>query len=117
MDVLLAILSTLLAVMAVLGFVAAIRRVEPAPAPAQAAATGTWLDKLERRTVIVHLSDGQSIQGVLAAIYDDCVVLERATYLHREGRTRVDGEAVLPRERVSWLQSVRMSIVESEAAA
>lgn len=116
MDVLLAILSTLLAVAAVLGLAVAFRR-EPKPEASPEVAAGTWLDKLERRTVIVHLSDGQSIQGVLSAIYDDCVVLERATYLHREGRTRVDGEAVLPRERVSWLQSMRMSIVESEAAA
>lgn len=70
----------------------------------------SWLDKLERRTVVVHLSDGSSLRGVLAATYSDCLVLAHAAFLGQSAGEQVvvpvDGEAVLPRGNVSWVQTL-----------
>lgn len=57
-----------------------------------------------RRRVAVHLTDGSSLRGILAAVYPDCVALERAEALHDGGAAPIDGEALVPRDRLAWLQ-------------
>jgi len=64
-----------------------------------------FIDSLQRETVAVHLSDGASLKGVLLACHRDCLVLAHAVTLSADGgQIPVDGEAVLPRERILWLQ-------------
>lgn len=65
-----------------------------------------WLDRLERRTVVVHTSDGQSLRGVLVGVYRDCVVLNHAYALGAQAVQSIDGEAVIARERVAWVQTL-----------
>jgi small nuclear ribonucleoprotein (snRNP)-like protein len=68
-----------------------------------------WMDKLTRTTVAVHLQDGNTLRGVMVGQYRDCIVLTHATYLgggpqDAVVQVPVDGEAVVPRESVVWLQ-------------
>lgn len=69
-----------------------------------------WIDQLVRRTVVVHLTTGASIRGVLIGAYRDSIVLGHATYLGVIGGERVetpiDGDAVILREQVAWMQNL-----------
>ena len=65
-----------------------------------------YIDRLERRSVALHLKDGQSLKGVLMATHRDTFVLAHARYLTADGELPVDGEAVVPRTNVSWLQTL-----------
>lgn len=62
------------------------------------------IDDLVRDTVVVHAGDDDSLKGVLVAVHRDCLVLAHAVSLWDGGETKVDGEAVIPRERVAWIQ-------------
>lgn len=66
-----------------------------------------WFNRLVSRTVAVHLTDDESIQGVVAGVYSDCVVLRHAAYLSREAREKLDGDVVVPRERIAWIQTLK----------
>lgn len=76
-----------------------------------AAVAGVWAyerllcwNRLTRRRVIVNLRDGQALEGLLLARRGPLLVLRDAT-LHTEGRAvPVDGEAVVERDRVAWMQ-------------
>lgn len=63
-----------------------------------------WIDRLTRRSVVVHTRDGASMRGILVAAHRDCLVLAHVRYLAGEGEVTVDGEAVVPRDTVAWLQ-------------
>lgn len=65
-----------------------------------------YIDRLQRRSVVLHLKDGQSLKGVLMAAYRDSLVLAHARYLAADGELPVDGEAVVPRDSVAWLQTL-----------
>lgn len=65
-----------------------------------------WIDRLTRRTVVVHTTNGMSVRGVLVGAYRDCLVLSHATFLGVETAEQIDGEAVIPRDRVAWLQTL-----------
>jgi hypothetical protein len=65
-----------------------------------------WLDDLTLSTVVVHLTDGQSMKGLKAAVYDDCIVLRDAMMLAEEGNFLLDGLIPIPRERVLFMQMV-----------
>jgi len=65
-----------------------------------------WLNRLTSRTVVVHLTDDESIRGVLVGVYSDCLVLRHAAYLGTKTVDKIDGDAVVPREKVAWLQSL-----------
>jgi hypothetical protein len=54
-----------------------------------------WIDRLVRRTVVVHLTTGASIRGVLVGAYRDSIVLSHATYL-----------GMILREQVAWMQNL-----------
>ena len=67
----------------------------------------SWLAALTLETVIVHMTDdGPSVKGVKAAVYDDCLVLRDAFVLEPEGGTMLNGELVIPREKVLFMQVV-----------
>lgn len=65
-----------------------------------------WLKRLTARTVVVHLTDDESIRGVLVGVYDDCLVLRHAAYLGVKAVDTIDGEAVIPRDKVAWMQNL-----------
>ena len=65
-----------------------------------------WLKRLTARTVVVHLTDDESIRGVLVGVYDDCLVLKHAAYLRANAADAIDGEAVIPRDKVAWMQNL-----------
>lgn len=72
----------------------------------------TWLDDLTLETVIVHTRDDMSFKGLKSSVYDDCLVLKEARVLEGEGVSSViNGEVVIPRERVHFVQ-----ILPSEGA-
>jgi len=62
------------------------------------------IDTLERERVVVHLDGDESIKGVLLEVYEDSVVLKHAASLWSGGETKIDGDAVVPRGRILWLQ-------------
>lgn len=65
----------------------------------------TWLDDLTLETVLVHTRDGMSFRGLKSSVYDDCLVLKEARVLEDEGVSSVlNGEVVIPRERVHFVQ-------------
>jgi hypothetical protein len=67
----------------------------------------TWLDDLTLDTVVVHTTQGQSIKGNRRSVYEDCLVLSDARVLMDEGMSQMlNGEVVIPRERVHFLQTV-----------
>jgi hypothetical protein len=63
-----------------------------------------FLPRLARETVVVHTLSGTSLRGVLVASYRDCLVLAHATYLGTDTTIKVDGESVIPREQIAWIQ-------------
>lgn len=65
-----------------------------------------WLDQITRRTVVVHMTTGQSIRGVLVGVYVDSIVLQHCSLLG-ETMQSIDGEIVVPRASVGWLQTLR----------
>lgn len=65
-----------------------------------------WLNKITHQTVIVHLENGQSLRGVLTGVFSDCIVMMHARYLSGDNELTVDGEVVVPRPNVGWLQVI-----------
>lgn len=57
-------------------------------------------------TVVVHTVQGQSIRGVMTGAYKDCLVLDHAVFLAGDTTTNIDGEAVIPRASVAWIQTL-----------
>lgn len=66
-----------------------------------------WLNRQLTHTVVVHTTAKESIRGVLVGVYADCVVLAHAYYLNAESApTEIDGEAIVPRAQVAWIQKL-----------
>lgn len=69
-----------------------------------------YIDSLERQTVVLQLAEGTSLRGVLIGAYVDSLVLTHATTFSAEGREMpIDGEAIVPRAQVIWLQRLNGS--------
>jgi small nuclear ribonucleoprotein (snRNP)-like protein len=67
----------------------------------------TWLDSLTLDTVIVHTVGGMSFKGNLVSTYADSMVLRDARVLEDENMSKIlDGEAVIPREQVLFIQKL-----------
>lgn len=64
----------------------------------------SYLVRMARETVVVHLKSGSSIRGVLVAAHRDVVVLRHASALSSTGSVSIDGEAVISRDNVDWTQ-------------
>jgi len=60
-----------------------------------------------RRRVVVHLSSGHSIGGVLRGIYADGLEVDAAFYVRAdEYDTPLDGSQVIPWQSVAWIQEL-----------
>lgn len=71
-----------------------------------------YIDSITRDTVAVHTVGGMSLRGVLTAVHGDCIVVKHAALLQSDGATvPLDGEQVIPRATVAWLQ--RLSEVDT----
>lgn len=62
-----------------------------------------WAQATLRQSVVIHTTTNQSFRGVLIHEYDNALVLRHAALLGAEVAT-IDGELVVPRERVSFVQ-------------
>jgi hypothetical protein len=66
-----------------------------------------WLDALTLETVVLHMThDGPSLKGLKLAVHDDCIVLRDAIALGEASSNVLDGEVVVPRDRVLFMQLV-----------
>lgn len=66
-----------------------------------------YLEYLERPLVVVHLKRGASIRGFLIEVYEDVLVLRDATHLSENNRIALEGDQLIPRENVDFLQHLR----------
>lgn len=71
-----------------------------------------WINQLRFLTVIVHTTTSQSLRGVMTGTYKDCIVLEHAEFLSGDTTATIDGEVIVPRERVAWIQTLRAKEIE-----
>jgi hypothetical protein len=61
-------------------------------------------DRLAVRVIVTQL-DGQSFAGVIADLDDGWLLLREAEQLGPQGsRVAVDGELLIPRERIAYIQ-------------
>lgn len=67
----------------------------------------TWLDAVTMDTVIVLTTDDVSFKGLRRAVHDDCIVLHEALVLGEDAATVLNGDVVIPRERVLAVQLVK----------
>lgn len=65
-----------------------------------------WIDRLIRRSVVVHTTVGSSVRGVLVGAYRDCIVLAHAEFLGSDSVQPLDGDVVVPRERIAFMQAL-----------
>lgn len=57
--------------------------------------------------VVVHTRDGRSVQGVLVGVWADAIELRAAAVLiHSGDRVPLDGQTLVPVERVEWYQAL-----------
>ena len=63
-----------------------------------------WLPKLTRHHVAVVTTTG-TLRGVLAGVYPDCIVLAHAQLLG-EPPTPLEGDVLIPRQQIRFLQDV-----------
>lgn len=61
-----------------------------------------WLETVTRRRVLVHTRDGQTLDGQLARVDRDGLVLAPASLA--DGPHDLDGDVFVPRDRVAWMQ-------------
>lgn len=59
---------------------------------------------LKKQTVVVHLLSGVSLRGVLRTTYRNEIVLAHVTHL--DEKVDLDGELVVPRDRIDFYQTV-----------
>lgn len=65
----------------------------------------TWLKTVIEKRIIVHTKEDQSIEGSLAAVMKDGLVLRVAALLGSSGQsTAMPGEVFIPREEVAFVQ-------------
>ena len=65
-----------------------------------------WINRLTRRRVVCHLKDGTSLRGWLTHTYQDALILANADALAGDLSTPIDGEAVIPRTNLAWIQDL-----------
>lgn len=65
---------------------------------------GNGWRRYEKRLVIVHVSGGPSLKGLLVGAHRDCFVLAHAEWLDQG--TKLGGEILIPRGQGVWLQTV-----------
>ncbi|MFA7265125.1 MAG: hypothetical protein WC054_02335 [Candidatus Nanopelagicales bacterium] len=65
-----------------------------------------WIAQLTANRVAVHTVNGESLRGILLAVHGDCLVLTAAQILSEHGARPLDGDVVVPREQVAWIQQL-----------
>lgn len=65
-----------------------------------------WVKRLLAHNVVVHTKDGMSLRGALIGEYKDAIVLGNASHLGPDGDTKIDGQAVVLRDQISWIQTL-----------
>ena len=65
-----------------------------------------WIVQARRHRILVHLTDGQTIKGVLVESDRESVVLASAEYLTSTGSTAMAGDVWVPRRLVRFIQSI-----------
>lgn len=69
-----------------------------------------YLRRILKSSVVAHLRDGASTEGVLVGVYPDAIVLRHAAILLEDGRRApLDGDVVIPRAGLSFLQALERS--------
>lgn len=63
------------------------------------------LPRLVRASVVVHTRDGRSFAGVLIGVYPDSVALAHPRLLNDGTPVQLEGELLLPRENLAFLQA------------
>ena len=65
----------------------------------------TWLERVMKKRIVVHLVNDQSIEGSLMEITSDGIILRAAKLLLPDGKaTPMKGESFIPREKVAFAQ-------------
>jgi hypothetical protein len=105
-----------IALMVTIGVIAHILLHQATPAPVEPAPEEPpefgWLEERLTRRIVVHTTDGQSVEGLLDRVVTDGLVLSTARYLDTNPPTDLQGEIFLPRARVGFAQ-----FVDSQASA
>jgi hypothetical protein len=66
-----------------------------------------YLKEITAETVVLNTTGNESIRGVLVAVHSDVYVLRHAAYLNPDGtRVSIDGEVLVPVQRVAFLQRI-----------
>jgi hypothetical protein len=74
-------------------------------APADPGPASTWWERVQRRSVLIHLVDERTIRGVVSAVLPDGVLLVSAEYLEDGGgRIELAGDVFVPADRVAFAQ-------------
>ena len=63
-----------------------------------------WINQLTANMVVVHTVGEESIRGILLAVHGDCLVLTSATHLSEHGPRKLDGDVIVPRAQVAFMQ-------------
>lgn len=63
-----------------------------------------WLKHQTLTRVVVHTDDGRSLDGVLATVAKDGIVLDHAKLLDGEQSHSLGGHVWLERERIAFVQ-------------
>lgn len=98
--------SALIALVAIVNTRETIASLRDAVAIQQAESHARYGESLRRR-VVVHTRGGHSIDGILAGVYADTVVVSHAHFV-RPGDTPVplEGDQLIPWQTVEWTQEV-----------
>ncbi len=68
-----------------------------------------WLDDVQMKTIIVLTTDDVSFKGLRRAVHDDCLILHEAHVLETDSTTVLNGDVVIPREKVLAVQLIEGS--------
>ncbi len=63
-----------------------------------------WLKRQTLTRLIVHTTDGQSLDGVLATVAKDGIVVDHAKLLDGDNAHRLGGHVLVERERIGFVQ-------------
>jgi hypothetical protein len=69
----------------------------------------SWLKQITGRTILLHLKDADSVEGILIGEFSDGVTLRHAKMLKPGSpqATEMDGEVFVPRDQVVLAQRGR----------
>jgi len=91
-----------------------VKRRRPAP---DVPRESSWWEQAQGRQVMLHMTDENTMRGLVSVVVPDGVLLASPEYLHDGADpVTVAGEAFIPAERVLWVQMVPGGTPRSETA-